>query len=167
MNLYSLIITAHIFLCLCIIGLVLVQHGKGADAGAAFGSGASGTVFGASGSANFFSTATKMIAIAVLATSLGITYISNHGSGSGGGSVLDKLPVSDVPEAVSAEAPVDAVPQAVMPAVTPDQQEAVPAAVKVEPAVEADKVKSDVAVPDAVSTPNAQTDSSVTTEKSK
>lgn len=51
--LFSLILTIHILVALAIIGLVLMQHGKGADMGAAFGSGASGSLFGATGSANF------------------------------------------------------------------------------------------------------------------
>jgi len=52
--LFSVVLTVHILVALSIIGLVLMQHGKGADMGAAFGSGASGSLFGATGSANFF-----------------------------------------------------------------------------------------------------------------
>ncbi|MFI4923193.1 MAG: preprotein translocase subunit SecG, partial [Burkholderiales bacterium] len=59
---------------LAIIGLVLLQHGKGADAGAAFGSGASGSLFGASGSANFLSRTTAALAAVFFLTSLGLTY---------------------------------------------------------------------------------------------
>ena len=64
-----------------IIALVLLQRGKGADAGAAFGAGASGTVFGASGSTNFFSRTTAILATAFFATSLGLAYISSQRSG--------------------------------------------------------------------------------------
>jgi preprotein translocase subunit SecG len=59
-----------------IVGLVLLQHGKGADVGAAFGSGASGSVFGAAGSANFLSRATAVLALVFFLTSLGLTYFS-------------------------------------------------------------------------------------------
>ena len=58
----SLLVTLHLALCVAIVGLVLIQRGKGADAGAGFGAGASGTVFGARGSATFFSKATAVVA---------------------------------------------------------------------------------------------------------
>ena len=68
----------HVFVALAIVGLVLIQHGKGADVGAAFGSGAaSGTVFGATGSANFLSRATAIMALVFFLTSLGLTYFSS------------------------------------------------------------------------------------------
>ena len=66
----------HVMAALGIIGLVLLQHGKGADVGAAFGSGASGSVFGAAGSANFLSRATSVLALVFFLTSLGLTYFS-------------------------------------------------------------------------------------------
>ena len=59
---FSLVLTVHIIVAISIIGLVLMQHGKGADMGAAFGSGASGSLFGATGSANFLSRATGVLA---------------------------------------------------------------------------------------------------------
>lgn len=68
----------HVLAAVGIIGLVLIQHGKGADAGAAFGSGASGSVFGASGSANFLSRATAILAVVFFLTSLGLTYFSSR-----------------------------------------------------------------------------------------
>lgn len=68
----------HVLSALAVIGLVLMQHGKGADMGAAFGSGASGSLFGASGSANFLSRATAVLAAVFFATSLGLTYFSSH-----------------------------------------------------------------------------------------
>ena len=64
----------HLFLAIGLVGLVLIQHGKGADAGAAFGSGASATVFGASGSANFLSRATAVLATLFFITSLWLAY---------------------------------------------------------------------------------------------
>ena len=68
--LQSLLITFHLALCVAIVGLVLIQRGKGADAGAGFGAGASGTVFGARGSATFFSKATAVIATLFFVTSI-------------------------------------------------------------------------------------------------
>lgn len=71
-----LILVIHVIAALAIIGLVMLQHGKGADAGAAFGGGASGSVFGATGSANFLSRATAILAVVFFTTSLGLTYFS-------------------------------------------------------------------------------------------
>ena len=77
------ILTIHIILAVILIILVLVQQGKGADAGAAFGSGASSTVFGARGSATFMNKITTIIAIRFFGTSLSLAYISsNKSSGS-------------------------------------------------------------------------------------
>ncbi len=76
--LFSLVLTVHVLVALIIIGLVLVQHGKGADMGAAFGSGASGSLFGASGSANFLSRTTGILAAVFFATSLSRAYIASH-----------------------------------------------------------------------------------------
>ena len=79
------------------VGLVLLQHGKGADMGAAFGSGSSGSLFGSSGSANFLSRTTGVLAAVFFATSLGLTYISSHKTENKG--VMEKaIPVqSSVP----------------------------------------------------------------------
>jgi preprotein translocase subunit SecG len=73
-----LILILHILAAIGICGLVLLQHGKGADVGAAFGSGASGSLFGASGSANFLSRATAALALVFFLTSLGLTYVSSR-----------------------------------------------------------------------------------------
>jgi len=74
------ILVIHVLTAIAIIGLVLLQHGKGADVGAAFGSGASGSLFGASGSANFLSRATAILAVVFFATSLGLTLYSTRKS---------------------------------------------------------------------------------------
>lgn len=74
---FSLILTVHILVAITIIGLVLMQHGKGADMGAAFGSGASGSLFGATGSANFLSRATGILAAVFFATSLTLAYVAS------------------------------------------------------------------------------------------
>jgi preprotein translocase subunit SecG len=76
----TLVLVIHVLAALAICGLVLLQHGKGADVGAAFGSGASGSVFGATGSANFLSRATAIAAVIFFVTSLGLTYFSGSGS---------------------------------------------------------------------------------------
>ncbi len=75
---FQVIIIIHVLLGLGVIGLVLMQQGKGADAGAAFGSGASGTVFGAQGSASFLSRTTAVLAFLFFSTSLGLAVLSGH-----------------------------------------------------------------------------------------
>jgi len=72
----TLILVIHVLAALAIVGLVLLQHGKGADVGAAFGSGSAGSVFGSSGSANFLSRMTAIAAVIFFLTSLGLTYFS-------------------------------------------------------------------------------------------
>jgi len=111
MNIWmTLILIVHVLVALAIIGLVLLQHGKGADVGAAFGSGASGSLFGATGSANFLSRATAILAAVFFLTSLGLTYLATHNT-RGGGGVMDT--VKDVPApATSPAAPQGAVPGA-------------------------------------------------------
>ena len=77
----TLIIVVQLLSALGIIGLVLLQHGKGADMGAAFGSGSSGSLFGAAGSANFLSRTTAVIATVFFLTSVALTYLgSQHGA---------------------------------------------------------------------------------------
>jgi preprotein translocase subunit SecG len=68
----------HVLAATTVIVLVLLQQGKGADMGAAFGSGSSGSLFGSTGSANFLSRATAILATAFFVTSLGLTYLSGH-----------------------------------------------------------------------------------------
>jgi len=73
---HSAVVVFHVLISLFMIGLILVQHGKGADAGAAFGSGASATVFGARGSASFLSKATAVLALCFFATSFWLNHLS-------------------------------------------------------------------------------------------
>lgn len=73
---FTLVLVLHVLVGLGIIGLVLLQHGKGADMGAAFGSGASGSLFGATGSANFLSRTTAILATFFFLTSLGLSYLA-------------------------------------------------------------------------------------------
>ena len=72
----TLVLVIHVAAALGIVGLVLLQHGKGADVGAAFGSGASGSLFGSTGSANFLSRATAVLATVFFLSSMGLTYFS-------------------------------------------------------------------------------------------
>jgi preprotein translocase subunit SecG len=77
----TLVLMCHLLLAMAIIGLVLLQRGKGAEAGTGFGAGASGTVFGARGSASFFSRATAVLATLFFATSLALAYFATQTSG--------------------------------------------------------------------------------------
>ncbi len=74
-TIHTLVLVVHVIIGAMMIGLVLVQRGKGADTGAAFGAGASATVFGAKGSANFLSRSTAILAAFFFATSLGLAYL--------------------------------------------------------------------------------------------
>jgi preprotein translocase subunit SecG len=74
----TLIWIVHVLAALAVIGLVLIQHGKGADVGAAFGSGSAGSLFGSSGAANFLSRSTAVLAGVFFVTSLGLSYLSGH-----------------------------------------------------------------------------------------
>lgn len=76
--LYNILLILQLAVSLAIIGLVLIQHGKGADAGAAFGSGASGTVFGSRGSGNFLSRATGILAAVFFINCLALAWIVTH-----------------------------------------------------------------------------------------
>ena len=76
--LYSILTISLVLDALLLIGLILLQQGKGADAGAAFGSGSSGTVFGAAGSANFLSRTTAVLAAIFFSLALGMAYASRH-----------------------------------------------------------------------------------------
>lgn len=119
-TLQKAVLIAHTLIALLIIVLVLLQRGKGADAGAAFGAGASGTVFGARGSSSFFSRATAVCATLFFATSLTLAYMSAQRAESPtslleGAEIVDMetdsmqqelsedMPVSDMPELESSE----------------------------------------------------------------
>src|SRR4051794_26960547 len=88
--LMNLVVALQIVSALVMIGLVLVQHGKGADMGASFGSGASGSLFGATGSANFLSRSTAACASVFFACTLGLAFVSNDRARPSTGSVLDR-----------------------------------------------------------------------------
>ena len=86
----NVIIVLHVLIALAIIGLVLLQHGKGADMGSGFGGGASSSLFGATGSANFLSRTTAVLAAVFFALSLALAYIATNRTGESGG-VMDAV----------------------------------------------------------------------------
>jgi preprotein translocase subunit SecG len=128
--LFNLIVVVQVVSALAIIGLVLVQHGKGADMGAAFGSGASGSLFGASGSSNFLSKSTAVAAAVFFASTLGLAYFgTNRPHASVGGGVMEHatVPAAKVPAGAGDAVPVTAPAPAVAPA-APAATQDVPAA---------------------------------------
>ncbi|MDR2260024.1 MAG: preprotein translocase subunit SecG [Azoarcus sp.] len=97
---FPFVLTIHVLAGLAVIGLVLVQHGKGADMGAAFGSGASGSLFGASGSANFLSRTTAALATVFFVTSLSLSYLAGK-TPAAPKSIMDEAPAVVEPAAIS------------------------------------------------------------------
>ncbi|HNJ84142.1 MAG TPA: preprotein translocase subunit SecG [Piscinibacter sp.] len=112
--LHNLLVALQIIAALVMIGLVLVQHGKGADMGASFGSGASGSLFGATGSANFLSRSTAVCATVFFAATLALAFFANDRGvrPAGGTSVLESVPAA----APAASVPAVAASAAVAPA---------------------------------------------------
>ncbi|MDB5802796.1 MAG: preprotein translocase, SecG subunit [Betaproteobacteria bacterium] len=111
--LQTLVIVFHIVAALVIIGLVLLQHGKGADMGASFGGGSAGSLFGATGSANFLSRTTAVVATIFFLTSLGMAFIATHKPRTGGG-VMEGVTLPSAPA-------IPAAPVAPSPAAIPGQ----------------------------------------------
>jgi preprotein translocase subunit SecG len=97
---FNILVGVQMLAALAMIGLILIQHGKGADMGAAFGSGSAGSLFGASGSANFLSRTTAVLAAVFFACTLLLAYFS-HSRPTGGGSLLERA-------AIGASAPAPA-----------------------------------------------------------
>ena len=98
----NIIIIVHVLVALGIIGLVLLQHGKGADMGSGFGGGASSSLFGATGSANFLSRATAALATLFFLLSLTLAYLASNRTHESG-SVVDRLPAQQQPAAPAAK----------------------------------------------------------------
>ena len=124
-SLFNLVIVVQVVSAIAIIGLVFLQHGKGADMGAAFGSGASGSLFGATGSSNFMSKSTGVAAAIFFSATLALSYITAHQTNTVSGGVMDKA----LPTAPAAPAPTTgaaAIPTA--PAAAPAAPAAAPAA---------------------------------------
>ncbi|WP_426109758.1 preprotein translocase subunit SecG [Massilia sp. PWRC2] len=89
-TLFNLIVVVQVLSALIIIGLVLLQHGKGADMGAAFGSGASGSLFGATGSSNFMSKSTGVAAAVFFASTLALAYFGTQRGPAVGTGVMER-----------------------------------------------------------------------------
>ncbi len=98
-TLLAIVIVIQVITALIIIGLVLIQHGKGADMGAAFGSGASGSLFGASGSSNFLSRSTGIAAAVFFVATLALSFISSRPITGGGAGVMDQIPATPATQA--------------------------------------------------------------------
>ena len=94
----------HTLAALSVVGLVLIQHGKGADMGAAFGSGSAGSLFGATGASNFLSKTTGVLAAIFFISSLGLTYLSGHRQSGG---VMQSAPATLQPTPAPIEKKVD------------------------------------------------------------
>lgn len=115
--LFTITLTVHILVGLGVIGLVLMQHGKGADMGAAFGSGSSGSLFGATGSANFLSRSTAVLATLFFITSLTLAYIASERPASSAASVVDSVkpeaavPATPVPQGVQDDSKAKNIPK--------------------------------------------------------
>ena len=116
----TLVLVLHVLAALAIIGLVLLQHGKGADMGAAFGGGASGSLFGSTGSANFLSRTTALLATVFFVTSLALTWFSAHRTEAKG--VMGTQPASQAPAtAPSTTAPSTTAPSTTAPVPEPNK----------------------------------------------
>jgi preprotein translocase subunit SecG len=117
--LLNVVVMIQILAALVMIGLVLVQHGKGADMGASFGSGASGSLFGATGSANFLSRSTAVCAAVFFVCTLALAYLSNDRARPSTGSVLDRPSASAPAASGAAQIPNTQVPGASAPVAMP------------------------------------------------
>ena len=125
MNVFlTIVLAVQILAALGMIGLILVQHGKGADMGAAFGSGGSGSLFGASGSANFLSRTTAVLAAVFFVCTLGLAYFGNLRPVESG-SVLERAAVTAPAVPASGAATI---PGTAAPAVAPAASAALPPA---------------------------------------
>jgi preprotein translocase subunit SecG len=107
----TVVLVLHVLIALAIIGLVLLQHGKGADMGSGFGSGSSGSLFGATGSANFLSRLTAAFATVFFCTSLGLAYLATHKPKAGGG-LIDAVKTESSAAPKPADKPAAAAPPA-------------------------------------------------------
>ncbi|HMA90835.1 MAG TPA: preprotein translocase subunit SecG [Burkholderiales bacterium] len=101
----NLVIIAHVLIAVAIIGLVLLQHGKGADMGSGFGGGASSSLFGATGSANFLSRTTAVLAALFFVSSLGLSYFATHRGAPGGAGIMDSVKEQPAPAKPAPAAP--------------------------------------------------------------
>ncbi|MGV3681902.1 MAG: preprotein translocase subunit SecG [Acidovorax sp.] len=112
----NVILAVQMLTALGMIGLILIQHGKGADMGAAFGSGSSGSLFGASGSANFLSRTTAVLAAVFFAATLALAYFGNARPASSGSVLEAPAAASPAPASAASDAAPAVVPVPVVPA---------------------------------------------------
>jgi preprotein translocase subunit SecG len=128
-TLLNLIVVVQVLSALIIIGLVLLQHGKGADMGAAFGSGASGSLFGATGSSNFMSKSTGVAAAIFFASTLALAYFGSQRTAATGGGVMERVtvPVTKAPPGAGAAVPATTTPAPAASAPAPAAPAAAPA----------------------------------------
>jgi preprotein translocase subunit SecG len=107
---FTVLLVIHVIIAIALVGLVLIQHGKGADAGAAFGSGSSATVFGSQGSASFLTRLTAVLATGFFITSLSLAYFTREAVKEGQDVDIsvpaEEAPAAQIPDVP--EAPVDA-----------------------------------------------------------
>lgn len=103
---HTLLFVLQVLVAVALIGLILIQHGKGADAGAAFGSGSSSTVFGSQGSASFLTKFTAMLAIVFLGNSLLLGYLASQNINQVPTSILDAPGIVLEQEAIEQDVPV-------------------------------------------------------------
>ena len=111
--LHNILLVIHVVIAVSLVGLVLIQQGKGADAGAAFGGGASGTVFGSQGASSFLTRATAILATTFFITSLTLTYLAAERAPAE--SVLDTVPAVTQPADKPAKAAESDVPTSDVP----------------------------------------------------
>jgi preprotein translocase subunit SecG len=104
---HAIVLVAHVFLAVAIIGLVLLQRGKGADAGAGFGAGASGTVFGARGSATALSKTTAVLATLFCVTSLALAFLGGRTPTEKPTSILERSAQQSAPAPTEVPAPAE------------------------------------------------------------
>lgn len=102
--LMTILLAVQMISAVAMVGLILVQHGKGADMGAAFGSGGSGSLFGASGSANFLSRTTAVLATIFFVSTLSLAYFSSSRPAASSGSVLENAAITASPAVLAAPA---------------------------------------------------------------
>lgn len=119
-TLQTVLLVLQVLMAISLIGLILVQHGKGADAGAAFGSGASNTVFGSQGSGNFMTKATAILAFTFLVNSLALAWIANQRIQTVGTSVLSQPASITQPAADQTSPAINEIPQEETPAPSSD-----------------------------------------------
>ena len=121
--LLTIVLAVQLLSAVVMIGLILVQHGKGADMGAAFGSGGAGSLFGASGSANFLSRTTAVLAVVFFIATLALAYFGNSRPAASSGSVLERAvtvpaapevpnPAAQIPSGSATPVPAPVVPAA-------------------------------------------------------